>query len=152
MIQDLEGATSEPARRGHVAALSAAAATASLVLLVALLIRAPHVDTGPLAAAPAPSPTAGSMVITIVSGSRATLDQVTQLPDGMTSTRCAPGIGSSPPIHLVYDRTGQVVIAAYTSGKTGRFIPLPQGYASSGWLTVPCDTPDVFAPRINRAR
>jgi hypothetical protein len=66
VIQDLEGATSEPSRRGQVLALSAAVATASLVLLFALV--APHhVDTGPLAAAPAPSATAGSMVVTIVS-------------------------------------------------------------------------------------
>ena len=151
MIQDLEGATSEPTRRGHVLALSAAAATISLVLLFAL-VAAPHVDTGPLAAAPAPSPTAGSMVVTIASGTWVTLDRVAQLPDEMTSLRCAPGIGSSPPIHIVYDRTGQTVIAAYTSGKTGRYIPLPVGYAISGSLTVPCATPDVFAPRINRAR
>ena len=151
MIQDLEGATSEPTRRGHVLALSAAVATASLVLLFALV--APHhVDTGPLAVAPAPSATAGSMVVTIASGTWVTMDQVAQLPDDMTSMRCAPGIGSSPPIHLVYDRTGQVVIAAYTSGKTGRYVPLPLSYASSGWLSVLCDTPDVFAPRINRAR
>jgi hypothetical protein len=151
VIQDLEGATSEPTRRGHVFALSAAAAATSLVLLLAL-VAAPQVDTGPLAATPAPSPTAGSMVVTIASGTWVTLDQVAQLADDMILMRCAPGIGSSPPIHVVYDRTGQAVIAAYTSGKTGRYIPLPVGYAISGSLTVPCDTPDVFAPRINRAR
>ena len=121
------------------------------VLLFALV--APHhVNTGPLAAAPAPSATARSMVVTIASGTWLTMDQVAQLPDDMTSMRCAPGIGSSPPIHLVYDRTGQVVIAAYASGKTGRYVPLPLSYASSGWLSVLCDTPDVFAPRIDRAR
>ena len=73
------------------------------------------------------------------------------LRDAGMSTLCAAGVGSSPPVHLVLDATGHVV-AAYTSGPTGRFISLPRLYAGSGWLTVPCDTSDVFAPRINRAR
>lgn len=69
----------------------------------------------------------------------------------MTSTQCAAGIGASPPVHLVFDSSGRL-IAAYTSGITGRFIALPQAYIGSGWLSVPCDTSDVFAPRLNRAR
>ena len=86
-------------------------------------------------------------------------DSTTWIPGGpfdeslrdATSTLCAAGNGSSPPVHLVIDGSGRVV-AAYTSGTTGRFIPLPRVYVGSGWLTVPCDTSDVFAPRLNRAR
>jgi len=69
-----------------------------------------------------------------------------------TSMVCVTAAEPNPTIHLmVLDRTGQP-IAAYTGGTTGRFIPLPQVYVGSGWRTVPCDTSDVFAPRINRAR
>lgn len=71
--------------------------------------------------------------------------------DNVTLTECAPGIGSSAPVHLVLDGSGRV-IAAYSSGRAGRFLPLPPGFGGSGWLTVPCDPSDVFAPRINRAR
>jgi len=72
--------------------------------------------------------------------------------DEWTSTVCVTAVEPMGTIHLtVFDRTGQP-IAAYTGGTTGRFIPLPQVYVGSGWRTVPCDTSDVFAPRINRAR
>ncbi len=92
--------------------------------------------------------------MTVASRSESTAGWVSweqALRNDLTSTQCAAGIGSSPPIHLVFDRDGRP-IAAYTGGKTGRFIPLPPAYVGSGWLTVPCDTSDVFAPRLNRAR
>lgn len=155
MILDLEGATTDPSRRTHVAALSASAAAVSLVLLIALFVPAPRSDVQQVAASAAPS--AARMTVTFASDSagwavgsgRVTYDEA--LRNNETSTHCAAGIGSSPPIYLVFDRDGRP-IAAYTSGKTGRFIPLPEAYVRSGWLTVPCDTSDVFAPRLNRAR
>jgi hypothetical protein len=150
VILDLDGATTEPSRRRHVATVSASVAAAALLLLYALLAPVPRTPT-PLAAAPAPSP-AG---VTVWSASDMTSIRggpfEESLRDVVTSTVCAAGIGSSPPVHLLIDAGGRVV-AAYTSGTTGRFIPLPRVYVGSGWLTVPCDTSDVFAPRLNRAR
>jgi hypothetical protein len=79
------------------------------------------------------------------------LDQVAPLREDETSRECAAGVGSSPRVHLLFDREGRF-LGAYTSGQTGRFISLPQAYVGSGWLTVPCDRSDVFAPRLDRAR
>jgi hypothetical protein len=181
VIQDIDGAAFEPSRRSHVAVLSAATTAVALVLLVALYAPGPRADKPQVAAIP-PTPTDSTVVtvasdsqwirypdrnseLRIISEVRAAsaaegFDSayagesafITLGPGrDATSRVCAVGIGSSPPVHLVFDRSGQLV-AAYTSGKTGRFIPLPQSYVSSGWLSVPCDTPDVFAPRLNRAR
>ena len=151
MILDLDGATIEPSRRRHVATVSASVAAAALVLLYALVVPAPPTGAPPLAATPAPSPAS----IMVWSASDPTWIRggpfEESLRDAVTSTVCAAGVGSSPPVHLVIDASGRVV-AAYTSGPTGRFIPLPRVYVGSGWLTVPCDTSDVFAPRLNRAR
>jgi hypothetical protein len=149
MIEEIEGATAEPTRRRHVVALSAAVATVSLVLLMALIGPAPRTGTPPLAASPAPSP--ASMTVAFASDSTGWVSYEQALQSDVTSTVCAAGIGASPSVTLVFDREGRP-IAAYTSGKTGRFIPLPHAYVGSGWLTVPCDTSDIFAPRINRAR
>lgn len=155
MIQDLDGVTTEPTRRGHVVALSAAVAAVSLGLLMALVV--PRMDTPPFAASSAAGPTDGRLVIFgsdspyVPSDRSGAMVYAAPLRDGETSTECAAGIGSNPPIHLLFDHSGQL-IAAYTGGKTGRFIPLPQAYVGSGWFTVPCDTSDVFAPRLNRAR
>lgn len=152
MILDLDGATTEPSRRRHVATVSASVAAAALVLLYALLVPAPHTGAPALpAVAPVPSPAH----MTVLSASDPTWIRggpfEESLRDSAISTMCAAGNGSSPPVHLVIDASGRVV-AAYTSGTTGRFIPLPRVYVGSGWLTVPCDTSDVFAPRLNRAR
>ena len=150
MIQELDGATTEPSRRTHVAVLSAAVAAISLVLLMTLVVPSPQIDTPPLAASAAPSPAR----VTVVSASDSTAGVVSYdqaLRNDLTSRLCAKGTGSSPSVILVLDREGRP-IAAYTSGETGRFIPLPQAYVGSGWLSVPCDASDVFAPRLNRAR
>jgi hypothetical protein len=151
VILDLDGATIEPSRRRHVVTVSASVAAAALLLLYALLMPASRPGAPPLLAAPAPSPAR----MTVLSASDPTLIRggpfEESLRDAAMSTMCAAGIGSSAPVHLVIDASGGVV-AAYTSGTTGRFIPLPRLYVGSGWLTVPCDTSEVFAPRINRAR
>lgn len=152
MILDLDGPTAEPSRRSHVALLSAAVAAVALVLLCVLVAPSPRVDAPPMAASAVPS--TASMTVVFASGSTAWTRGgpfEESLRDDLRSMECAAGIGSSPPVHLVFDQNGQL-IAAYTSGRTGRFIPLPQAYVGSGWLSVPCDTPDVFAPRLNRAR
>lgn len=147
--------------------LSAGVAAVSLVLLMSLVVPAPRTDTSSLAATPIPSPADRTVVTFAVpvetfagTGSPliwfpAQVSQVrgdTTAPHYVTRTVCVTAVGSNPPVHiLVFDRTGEPM-AAYTGGTTGRFIPLPQAYVGSGWLTVPCDTSDVFAPRLNRAR
>ena len=152
MIQDIDGATSEPSRRSHVTLLSAATTAVSLVLLTVLFMPGPRVGTSPHANVPVPSQTAGTVLFYDSGATRVRLDELPpQLLDDKSPLRCAAAIGSTPPVHLVFDQNGHL-IAAYTSGRTGRFIALPQAYVSSGWLSVPCDTPDVFAPRLNRAR
>lgn len=150
MILDLDGATTEPSRRTHVVTISASVAAAALVLLYALLVPVPPTSAPPLAAPPAPSP--ASMMVW--SASDPTWIRGGPFEESLrdaVSTMCAAVVGSSPSVHLVIDGSGRVV-AAYTGGTTGRFIPLPRAYVGSGWLTVPCDTSDVFAPRLNRAR
>jgi hypothetical protein len=152
MILDLDGVTSEPTRRRHVVALSAATAAIALVLLSALFAPAPRIGPTLLAASAAPSP--GSATVAHVLASTTWIQGgpfEESMRDAVSSTVCAAAIGSSPPVHLVLDADGRAV-AAYTSGATGRFIPLPRVYVGPGWVAVPCDTSDVFAPRLNRAR
>jgi hypothetical protein len=152
MILDLEGVTSEPTRRRHVVVLSAATAAIALVLLSALFAPAPR--TGPTLLAESAVQSPGSATVAHALASTTWIRGgpfEESMRDAMASTVCAAGIGSSPPVHLVLDADGRAV-AAYTSGATGRFIPLPRVYVRPGWVAVPCDTSDVFAPRLNRAR
>lgn len=159
MIQDLEGASSEPSRRRHVAALSAVTAAVALVLFFALVTPRTPVATPPPAASPAPRPTDARVAIFAVDspevwfpGWSGEVRLGAPSSDVGTSTVCVTAVEPNPAIHLmVVDRTGQP-IAAYTGGTTGRFIALPQVYVGLGSRTVPCDPSDVFAPRINRAR
>jgi hypothetical protein len=156
VILDLDGGAADPSRRGHVAVLSAAAAAVALALLMVLSVPGPRSGAPPMAASAAPTPT--SLTVALASASTTWVRSVPggpfeeSLRDDVIGAMCAAGIGLNSPVHhLVFDREGRP-IAAYTSGKTGRFIALPQTYVGSGWLPVPCDASDVFAPRINRAR
>ena len=159
MIEDLDGATTEPSRRTHVAVLSAVTAAVALVLFLALVTPPTPVATPQLAASPAPSPTDARVLIFAPDsplvwfpGGSGEVRLGTPSSDVWTSMVCVTAVEPNPTLHLmVVDRTGQP-IAAYTGGTTGRFIALPQTYVGSGWRTVPCPPSDVFAPRINRAR
>lgn len=165
MIQDLDGATTEPSRRWHVAVLSAATAVVSLVLYYVLV--APPIFDGapPQAASPSPSP---SFVMTVASKprinpppdmlhSRICADgttwaplQVGSWPEAVGEVAFAPGredrareavgANSQPLLIVLYDRTGSRPIA---------FVREERG---TGRLVVTCATPDSFVPRINRAR
>jgi hypothetical protein len=159
VIEDLEGATTEPSRRTHVAVLSASVAAVSLVLLYALLVPAEVMDTRQLAASPASSLTNGTRVVILASdsphvwfpGASGEVRFGAPPSNDMTATVCVTAAEANPTIPLmVFDRTGQP-IAAYTGWTTER-VPLPQVYVGSGWRTVPCPKSDVLAPRINRAR
>ena len=143
MIEDLDGATTEPSRRRHIAVLSSSVALVSLVLLYVLV--APPIFDGapPQAASPSPSP---SFVMTVVSNPRINLPtdmlHSRMCSDGTTSLplQLAVDANSRPLLTVVYDRTGSRPIA---------FVREERG---TGRLVVTCATPDSFVPRINRAR
>jgi hypothetical protein len=144
VIEDLDGATTEPSRRTHVAVLSAATAAASLVLFYVLV--APPIFDGapPQAASPSPSQT---FVMRVVSNPFHSLPL-----DLPRSGMCADATKWGPLFHLaadatygpaftvVYDRTGSLPVAVVREER------------GTGRLVVTCVTPDSFVPRINRAR
>jgi len=154
VIQDLDGATPEPTRRGHVVALSAAIAAVSLVLLVALVVPPSIPSTSPQAPAPSAS---GGPVMTIASGPTMFLLSNTPSQLRVDLTReilCADRARLNPPYHLAFDlRTGAIVAGRFDDDETRRPVSVTLVFdGGSGWLTVSCATSNVFAPRIDRAR
>lgn len=150
MIEDLDGSTSEPSRRTHVAVLSASVAAVSLVLLYVLLVPAPLTDTRPVAASPAPSPTHGSVVTFATGPAWVRWGPVSQIREVVTMTPCLIVFGSDPPAGLiVVDRSGQPM-ATYTNRTTEP--PSSPDHWGEFIFTLPCDSPDASAPRIDRAR
>lgn len=165
MIEELDGVTSEPSRRRHVAVLSAATAVVSVVLFYVLV--APPIFDGapPQAASPSPSP---SFVMMVASNSRINpppdmlhsrmcadgtplaplqvaswpeaVGEVAFVPGRQDGAREAVGANSQPLLIVLYDRTGSRPIA---------FVREERG---TGRLVVTCATPDSFVPRINRPR
>lgn len=150
MIEDLDGATLEPSRRRHVAVLSAATAAVSVVLLVALVVPPSSLDATVLTASPAPSASAGA-VVTIVSGPTMFFQLGTSLRVYLPRiSECVDEAQADSP--YVSEGNGQV-IAAYSSGRTGRSVPTaPDVYVGTGWLTVSCATSNVSVPRSDRER
>ena len=146
MIEDIEGATSEPARRRHVIVLSGAVAIASLVLLLTLVVPAPlapaRVDTVPYAASPAPSAAAVMMPApNLVSRMRVDLSR---------TTTCSDGMPIGPPYILSIDGAspGRVLIVFFDDG-TGAPTrsPVPAAFrfdVRTGWMTVTCATDDLL--------
>jgi hypothetical protein len=142
VIEDLEGATSEPSRRTHAAVLSASVAAVSLVLFYMLV--APPIFDGapPQAASPSLRP---SFVMTVAPNS------VQRLPLGLTPSRMCdsaawgefqlgvPATGAWLPT-VVYERTGRFPVASVREER------------GTGRLILTCTSPDSFIPRIDRAR
>jgi hypothetical protein len=144
VIEDIEGATSEPTRRLHVVVLSGAVAIASLVLLLALVVPAP-VSTLPLAAAPAPTASAG----TVVNFAPNPISQMRV--DLSRTTVCSDGTRLSPPYFLMMEGTTRVISVAQFDARTGEQTrsPVPVAFrfdASSGWMTITCATDDRPVP------
>jgi hypothetical protein len=152
VIEDLDGATSEPSRRTHAAVLSASVAAVSLVLLYVLLVPAPLRDTRQLAASPTPSPTSRTAA-TLASGPAwVRSDQVAQIREVVTMTPCLIAVGSNPPAQLiVVDRNGQPM-ATYTSWTIEPLTSPRPEYWGEIFFTLPCDRPDASPPRIERGR
>ena len=142
MIQDLDGAVSEPPRRGHVVVLSAATAAVSLVLLFALIAPPARFGAMPQAASPAPSPRGYEM--TVVGGPplhhlRLDLTRDSVCPDG---TRLIP------PYDLTRSAdTGEVFAVRYAVGGVSRAVPaqLVLDKQTSYWI-VACGTSETRAP------
>jgi hypothetical protein len=143
VIEDIEGATSEPTRRRHVVVLSGAVAIASLVLLFSW-VAPPEFGSDRQAASPAPSASAGP-AMTIVTGPTIffpagppSFQSGTTSPSGVNVklvSECADGTQISPPYYLVFEGNGQVMV-----------------YRGSGWLTVSCATSTIRVPRMDRRR
>jgi hypothetical protein len=146
VIEDLDGATSEPSRRTHVAVLSAATALFAIVLFYVLVAPPTFVGAPPQAASPSPSQ---SIVMTVASNS------FINLPVDLTrSVMCADGTRwGNPPLQLAVDATGGRVVSFVVYDRTGsRPIAFVQEERGTGRLIVTCAQPDGVAPRINRAR
>ena len=142
MIEDIEGATSEPPRRRHVVVLSGAAAIASLVLLFSWVAPPELGMTGP-AASPAPS-VSGGPAMRIVTGPTIFFPAAPNFRSGTTSpsdvnvkivSECADGTHINPPYSVVFEGNGEVMV-----------------YRGSGRLTVSCATSTIGVPRIDRGR
>ncbi len=150
MIEDIEGATADRSRHGHVLALSAAGAAVSLILLIALVL--PPSDVGGPRSAAA-SPGAGAFAMTFARGdTRVSLTQVFSR-DGTALVGCFANVDGSwgPSIAVRPDRRGPVVsVGPETS--MARSVPVPVAAPRTGWRSVNCATSDVFAPREMFAR
>jgi hypothetical protein len=146
VIEDLDGATSEPSRRRHVAALSAAVAAASIVLFYVLVAPPTFVGAPPQAASPSPNQ---SIVMTVASNS------FMNLPVDLTrSGLCTDGtMWGNPPFQLAVDANGGRALTPVLYDRTGsRAVAFVREERGTGRLVVTCATPDSFVPRINRAR
>ena len=166
MIEDIEGATSEPTRRRHVVVLSGAVATASLVLLFSLVAPSEFPVTR-LAASPATSATAGSAMWT-VTGPTMFLQTGPSVwaPPGVNVklvSECADGAQINSPYYLVFEGNGQVMTVPLDARTASSPLLAPSPLvisvdrASRTWaelvpLTVSCATSTTRVPRMDRRR
>jgi len=152
VIEDLEGATAEPSRRGHRVALSVASAAISLGLLAALVVPPPDVGTSE-SASPSASPSASAEIVMFArSDTRVTMTQVFSR-DGTALLQCfVSSDGSASPLVLARpDVWGPSVVYVGPDRRTAHSVPVPVA-APRGWLSVNCATSNAFAPREMIAR
>lgn len=145
MIQDLDGDTPEPTRRWHVVALSAATAALSLVLLIALVMPAPIIDSSQLVASPAASASPGPRMII---SSRPPISHMRI--DLSRAIVCSDGTRLNPPYWpAVDDSTGRVSVAQFhdrSGERIGISVPVIFRFdARTGYMTVTCATDDIPA-------
>jgi hypothetical protein len=159
VIEDIEGATSEPSRRRHVVVLSGCVAITSLVLLFSW-VAPPELGMDRQAPSPDPSASAGP-AMTIVTGPTMFFPAgPSYFQSGTTSpssvnvklvSECADGTQINPPYYLVFEGNGQVMTVPVDVSKppSPQFISVDRG---SGWLTVSCATSTIRVPRMDRRR
>lgn len=144
MIEDVEGATSEPTRHLQAVALSALSAAVSLIVLLVLVLPRSEVG-GPPAASPAASPSAGSFTMTFARpDAGVTWNQVFSR-DGTVLLLCFAGSDASPLVFARPDIWGPFAVVAPET-PTARLVPVPVAAANTGWLSVNCATSGVFVP------
>ena len=138
MIQDLDGAVSEPTRRRHVVVLSAATAAVSLVLLIALIAPPTRFGDPTQAASPSPNPRA-SFVMTVVS------NPLRNLPLDLTrSSVCPDGSRLAPPYFLTVEAgTGRILAGVFDGGRRVPHLVTLNLDAGTGKVTVTCATNQV---------
>jgi hypothetical protein len=148
MIEDIEGATSEPTRRRPVVLLSALTTFVSLILLAALVVLPPRAGIAPQAASPAPGASAGP-VTTFVS------NPISQLRIDLThDSLCPDGTRLIPPYFLAVDGSTGDIFAVRSVVGTTRSVPVTiVADARTPWLSVTCATSvppvvtgDMFGP------
>jgi len=147
VIVEIEGATSEPARRLHAVALSAASALVSLIVLLALVLP-PLGVSGPRSASPAANPSATAFTITLARpDTRITMTQLFSR-DGTALLACFVGSDASvSPLVFARPDTWGPLVSVGPEPSAGRSVPVPVAARRSGWLSVNCATSGVFAPR-----
>jgi hypothetical protein len=141
MIEDLEGATSEPVRRRHVLALSTAVATIALVTLVALVVPRERVAVAPQSGVPSASTPA-----TPVDG------RITLVPDApmrVGELVCADGTKVATTYLIAVDSASSRFVAVAVDPRTVRPVPvLAVQEARAAWLGLSCALSDPFAPLL----
>jgi hypothetical protein len=163
VIQDIEGATPEPTRRWHVAAVSATVAAISLALLLAIIVPPSPEAATSQAASSAPGPSASFTLMMSSNPMRnvyVDLTRVSQCRDGSWLT--PPYIGfdadslrafalqyevstRSAPVGVVDDpRSGQP--AVWSPAGTSRSVPVTFIYDRQGRYIVACAISDGLPP------
>lgn len=134
MIEDLDGALSESARRRHFAVLSAATAAVSLVFFVVLIAPPKLFGEAPEAASPSPSARASFLMT-------ARSSPLTNLPLDLTrSSVCPNGSLLTPPYRLVVEaETGRILAGVFDGNSVPHLVTL-QADAGTGKVTVTCAT------------
>jgi hypothetical protein len=143
VIEEIEGATSEPGRRRHTVALSAVIAWVALAMLVMVVVGPGPFGAPPLRASPAPSESGELMFY----GS----SPIAQLRvDPSVASECADGTKLTPPILVDVEMDSGRVFAPNADGRTGRPVAwgvlAPAQTSWLSWLTVICATPETWRP------
>lgn len=148
MIEDLEGATSEPPRRRHVLAASLGTAGVAVTLFLGLVLVPLEIDELPRASIPSASPIWAPLVI--ASPQMSILSNIEQ-----TRRRaCAWGPGLQwilvqGPASDAWTVRPPAMAVAIQPG-TGRVIPVGDRVDETTlWMTVTCDTSDATGLRVD---
>ncbi|HEV8654199.1 MAG TPA: hypothetical protein VGR85_01625 [Candidatus Limnocylindria bacterium] len=139
MIEDIEGATTEPTRHRHVVLLSAATAAVALVLLVALVVPPPRVAT------PQEQPRLPSAIIVGPATTYVTVEQLRRFVS--RASECGESGLNIPPGYVWVEAPNGLTVAVGPSQSTPRSAPLPVlAQPRTGWLIVSCVTPNNSVP------
>jgi hypothetical protein len=148
VIEDLEGATSEPPRRRHVLAASLGTAGVAVALFLTLVLSPLRNDELPGVSVTSTNATAAPFMI--AAPQQSILNNI----DQMRQRACALGPGvqwlvlSAPALDARTVRPPTVAVAIEPG--TGRAIPVEDHVGETTmWMTVTCATSDASAPRVD---